>query len=320
MARIRSVHPGIFTDEAFASVSRDARLLFIGLWCEADDSGVFEWKPLTLKMKLFPADGSDVNVGEWLEALADQDMIRWFEHDGRPYGAIRNFGRYQRPRTPKYLYPCPDSIVRYVAKDGVGEPGAMTHKRDLTASDRKRKQRENERERDADLAVPPAEMMPENDDEPAPDQAECHSLGVTDATNVTPFPTPLQQTAAMSRQMEEVSRKKGNSDPSDLHSCPKPPPKRARISYPADFERFWSEYPTDPNMSKKEAATAWMRLPPDDRQMAIDAIPRFRSFCAKQPTYRPVHACRFLSQRRFEGHMSAPEPGKDSRSSIFNRG
>ena len=41
MARIRSVHPGLFTDEAFMGASSDARILMIGLWCQAWDDGVF---------------------------------------------------------------------------------------------------------------------------------------------------------------------------------------------------------------------------------------------------------------------------------------
>ena len=32
MARIRSIHPGIWTDEAFVELSALARLLYIGLW------------------------------------------------------------------------------------------------------------------------------------------------------------------------------------------------------------------------------------------------------------------------------------------------
>ena len=62
MARIRSIHPGIFTDEAFASASMAARMLLIGIWTEAYDDGVFEWKPLTLKMKIFPGDSVDINA------------------------------------------------------------------------------------------------------------------------------------------------------------------------------------------------------------------------------------------------------------------
>jgi hypothetical protein len=49
MSRIRSIHPGFFADETFVMLSPLARLFWIGLLTEADDQGIFEWKPVTLK-------------------------------------------------------------------------------------------------------------------------------------------------------------------------------------------------------------------------------------------------------------------------------
>lgn len=97
MSRIRSIHPGLWTDEAFMRLSAFARLLYIGLWNEAFDDGAFEWKPLTLKAKLFPVD--NVNIDELLLELEGVDCI--VRRDGpKPYGLIRNFRLYQRPKKP----------------------------------------------------------------------------------------------------------------------------------------------------------------------------------------------------------------------------
>ena len=60
MSRIRSIHPGLWTDDSFMSLSAFARLLYIGLLNEAWDDGVFEWKPLTIKARIFPVDSVDV--------------------------------------------------------------------------------------------------------------------------------------------------------------------------------------------------------------------------------------------------------------------
>ena len=98
MARIRSIHPKFFTDEAVLGLSCDAQVFLIGLWTEADDQGVFEWKPLTLRARLRP--GKDGPVDGILAELAQARCIRHFEHDGRQFGAIRNFCKYQRPRRP----------------------------------------------------------------------------------------------------------------------------------------------------------------------------------------------------------------------------
>lgn len=113
MARIRSIHPGLFTDESFASLSMAARVLLLGLWTEADDQGVFDWKPITLKMRIMPVDS--VNVPDLLFELEAHDVIRRFSQDGKEFGAIRNFCKYQRPKTPKYRQLKSTDIRNYVA-------------------------------------------------------------------------------------------------------------------------------------------------------------------------------------------------------------
>jgi hypothetical protein len=72
------------------------------------------------------------------------------------------------------------------------------------------------------------------------------------------------------------------------------------------FENFWKAYPTDPLMSKKKAKEQWQRLSPDDRAAAIRTVPAFRALCAARVNYRPVHAWRFLAERRFDGFAAAP--------------
>lgn len=112
MARIRSIHPGLFTDEAWVSCSPLARLLIIGLWTDADDQGVFEWKPLQIKMRLLPGDTA--NCAELLEEIQRAGMIMAYELDGKRYGAIKNFRKFQRPQKPNALYPLPDFAAAYV--------------------------------------------------------------------------------------------------------------------------------------------------------------------------------------------------------------
>ncbi|WP_370675529.1 helix-turn-helix domain-containing protein [Pleomorphomonas sp. PLEO] len=84
--------------------------------------------------------------------------------------------------------------------------------------------------------------------------------------------------------------------------------KRSKNDYPTDFLEFWAGYPTDPNMSKRETFKAWKRITTDERSQALAALPAFRAHCLGDPTYRPVHACRFLSQRRAEGFLDASRP------------
>ena len=97
----------------------------------------------------------------------------------------------------------------------------------------------------------------------------------------------------------EEEKREGDKSP----SCPKP--RKARVSYPADFEEFWKGFPTDANMSKAEAFKAWKPMLDDDKALVLASLPAFRRYCLDRPDYRPVHACRYLSQRRFEGHAAA---------------
>lgn len=118
MARIRSIHPGIWTDEAFVSVSVSARLLLIGLWTESDDRGIFEYKAATLKMRLMPAENASPDP--LLKELVAGNLISSFECDGKQYGAVRNFCKWQRPKSPQFVHPCPDDLFDFVCYE---EPG-----------------------------------------------------------------------------------------------------------------------------------------------------------------------------------------------------
>ena len=114
MARIRSIFPGQWTDEDFVSCSAHARLLALGLRNEADDQGIFEWKPIGIKMRLLPADG--VAVSDLLAELVENRQVMTFEAGGKRYGAIRNFMRWQNPKKPKSSYPCPEPVAEWVGK------------------------------------------------------------------------------------------------------------------------------------------------------------------------------------------------------------
>lgn len=98
-----------------------------------------------------------------------------------------------------------------------------------------------------------------------------------------------------------------SSDTSPSKPKPKPKPKTKRNSYPPEFEEVWKTYPTDPLMSKKEAFDAWKKLDDADKAALRTAIPVFVAYCKKNTDYRPIHMCRFIKYRRFDGFAeSAP--------------
>lgn len=113
MARIRSIHPSLFTDEDYMSLSPFAMAAWPGIWVEADDNGVFEWKPLTLKARLLPC--AAIEMGDILAEYEGRGMVRRFSANGKDYGAIRNFRKFQRPEKPKAWHPLPDNLRLFVA-------------------------------------------------------------------------------------------------------------------------------------------------------------------------------------------------------------
>lgn len=119
MARIRSVHPSLFTDEAWVTCSPMARLLYIGLWTDADDQGLFEWKPLQIRMRLLPGDNADVEA--LLQEMVTVDLIAILNSGGKKLGAIQNFRKFQRPKKPNKIFVLPAEWVEYV---GLGELGS----------------------------------------------------------------------------------------------------------------------------------------------------------------------------------------------------
>jgi hypothetical protein len=112
MSRIRSIHPGLWTDEAFVSLSPMARLMLMGIWNECDDMGSFAWSPLTLKMRILPADNADAS--ELLEEMISAGIVMRYETAGKAYGAVRNFCQYQRPKKPNSVHPQTAEVTQWV--------------------------------------------------------------------------------------------------------------------------------------------------------------------------------------------------------------
>lgn len=79
------------------------RLFYLGLWCLADDSGVFDPDLAGLKLNIFPGDPVGPELAAWYDALLEMGKIIEFEAGGRRLAWLRNFHRHQvldRPRAP----------------------------------------------------------------------------------------------------------------------------------------------------------------------------------------------------------------------------
>jgi hypothetical protein len=135
MARIRSIKPEFFTSISIADLSRDARLMFIGMWTHVDDDGRCIDEPRLIKAALFPLDDDlePTQVDALMWQLAAHGRIIRYAVDGRRYVQIVGFKEHQKidRHTPSKHPSCEDSAN---TQRGVDEDAAST--RPLIGSDR----------------------------------------------------------------------------------------------------------------------------------------------------------------------------------------
>lgn len=93
--RARNLKPSFFANEILGSLHPLARLLFQGLWCEADCEGRLEDRPLRLKSQILPYDQCDVEC--LLNDLSDGGFIVRYKVDNDRYIQVINFKKHQNP-------------------------------------------------------------------------------------------------------------------------------------------------------------------------------------------------------------------------------
>lgn len=116
MARIRTIKPEFFTSDDTCALSPYARLLYIGLWCEADREGRFKWSPGSFKRRYLPDDQLDVDAlcGE----IVAQGLVVLY---GEGLAHIPTFSKHQQvnPREAQSSLPEPPNPKRPFAASRV---------------------------------------------------------------------------------------------------------------------------------------------------------------------------------------------------------
>ncbi|MCE2578080.1 hypothetical protein [Gluconacetobacter entanii] len=284
MARIRSVHPGLWTDETFVSVSPLARLFLIGLWNEADDNGIFPWKPLKLKMRLLPADNGD--AAALLAELERIGAIMRYEADGDTYGAVRNFRKFQRPERPKPVHPITAEVEQFVAlatkshtcsRKKTGPVGGKAPRGSRSVDDGSQGQHQA-----IDVQTPNEHRQ------------GIETQGPMERYKIPPIiPLPGDELF----------------DDSEKPSTPKPKTRRAVRPEPdeAAFEQFWQAYPR--KVGKPKARRAFAKaVGKASLETLLAAIAA--TAWPSDPTYIP-HPATWLNNERWadEGVLAASDPG-----------
>ena len=103
MARRRMIDPGIWQSESFASLSVLGRLVFIGLFSQADDEGRGRAKPVYIKSTLLPYD-EDIRVADidkTLSEIGSKMSVTFYTFAGSQYYSLDKWTVYQRVDKPQ---------------------------------------------------------------------------------------------------------------------------------------------------------------------------------------------------------------------------
>ena len=108
MARIRTIKPEFWTAEQVMELSRDARLLFVGMWNFCDDCGVHPAALKTLKAEVFPGDDiTSEDVRRMIDEIIAQGLLCEFEHAGRRWWYVTGWKHQLINRPTPSRYPRP---------------------------------------------------------------------------------------------------------------------------------------------------------------------------------------------------------------------
>lgn len=103
MARNRMIKPQFWDDSKIAKISRDARLLYIGMWNFCDDLGVIRADVVWLKSKIFPFDQIQIQQFEKIcQEILRNGFISLFSYRGEEFYYLPKFSLHQKINKPNF--------------------------------------------------------------------------------------------------------------------------------------------------------------------------------------------------------------------------
>ena len=110
MARKRMIDPSIWADDGFGTLSSDAKVMFIGLFSNADDEGRLPGEPKYLASIIFPYRGITTPKAQKILHEIEEKMksVTFYRVELKSYIQFENFLKYQTLNKPtKSKYPQP---------------------------------------------------------------------------------------------------------------------------------------------------------------------------------------------------------------------
>jgi hypothetical protein len=135
--RIRTIKPEFYRSDDITALSREHRLLFIGLWSYVDDNGVGvdDFRQIAADLFALEDDQKEVRdfVREGLATLSRALLVSRYEVGGKRFIFITGWDKHQRidrPGKPRYPRPVPGGQPP-TCEDEPESPSVATSSRDL---------------------------------------------------------------------------------------------------------------------------------------------------------------------------------------------
>jgi len=102
MARIRTINTDelFFDDEMTSNYSAAEILVYIRLWCIAEDWGGFDWDPNSIKLKMGGIKITTAQIKNFLDKMVAMKKIILYKKNGKTIGWLKNFLKHQRITNP----------------------------------------------------------------------------------------------------------------------------------------------------------------------------------------------------------------------------
>lgn len=284
LARIRSVKPEFWEDQELAEhVSRDARLLYIGLWNLADEHGRLRGAPVFIHGRVFPyePDLTVADTAELVEELARAGKVVKYRAAGGDYLFLPNLDKHQRLESEKVASKLPDPH---------GTGSELLPPKDLTGA------------RQAQI-------------DPGDAQTGAHeSAPGADESSLLYGTGSMEHVDAHQAEPARDSPDALIPPPATEKPTPSTAPKlrmwtEKQILADENWIKFWDAYPN--KKDRRKALMAWLNALKRgvSPQLLIEAASAYRDNPRRDPRYTP-HPTTWLNGNRWEDEDVAVAPPK----------
>ncbi len=156
MPRARLLKPEFFTSPSVARLSFEATYLFAGLWCYADDYGVYLYTPRRVlgDLYIYRRKTTEAQICNWIAELLNEGLVIHYQaSNGAEYIIIRNWSEHQHVAHPSRRRYLNDAIIAEAKAANAPIEKAVGEKDDAVSATTPHKRKKQE------PVIPPDRIM-----------------------------------------------------------------------------------------------------------------------------------------------------------------